>query len=48
MRDGGQMITKARPTTLEMGMNPRLVRESLEFVRLSPMTKRLSGGTVQL
>src|SRR5207245_9670302 len=42
------MITKARPTTLSMGMNPRLLRESLELVRLSPITNRSPLGTVQL
>src|SRR5919198_920315 len=45
IRDGGQMITNARPTTLSMGICPRPKRESLEFSRLSPITKRWFGNT---
>ena len=44
IRDGGQMITKARPTMSPSGIGPRPNRESFEFVRLSPMTKTWSAG----
>ncbi len=43
--DGGQMMTSAFPITLSMGMKPRPKRESSEFPRLSPITKRLPSGT---
>jgi len=43
--DGGQMMTKARPITLSSSMNPRSVRESAEWVRLSPITNSLPPGT---
>ncbi len=46
IRDGGHTVTKARPITLSNGIIPRENRESREFVRLSPMTNRLSAGTL--
>src|SRR5439155_1507609 len=46
IRDRGHTVTKTRPITLSNGIIPRENRESREFVRLSPMTNRLSAGTL--
>ncbi len=40
------MMTKARPITLSIGMNPRVPLESFESPRLSPITNSESSGTL--
>ena len=42
-REGGQMMTNARPMTLSYGMAPSPYLESREFSRLSPITNNVSG-----